>query len=332
MKTFFTIVILCCFLTVRSQETPKNSTIKGINHVSFSVRNLNRSVEFYTAAMALTEINRYRIDTKLNIEKKAGIQHISRNVAVLKGPNAYFELIEFDGASEMAASAMPVSGPGVTHVCYQIPNSKPIYDKIKTLGASIVSRGTKPVDVGGYGIQYAYAKDADGLMFEMEHFDKPKFTEDTWVGHVSIITPDIDRLVKFYTELLGIEPYNRRDIKNNPKLDDIANIDGLKFRVAWFKTGNMILEMMQFESPITPFTKEPQSFSQIGYHQIDFEVGDIKQEYNKLKNTVHFLSKPVSSKESSVILAKDPDGNLISLTEYKSNKSMSLDNLKRLEW
>ena len=88
----------------------------------------------------------------------------------------------------MAASAMPVSGPGVTHVCYQIPNSKPIYDKIKTLGAVIVSRGSKPVDVGGYGIQYAYAKDADGLMFEMEHFDKPKFTEDTWVGHVSIIT------------------------------------------------------------------------------------------------------------------------------------------------
>jgi catechol-2,3-dioxygenase len=57
-------------------------------------------------------------------------------------------------------------------------------------------------------------------LYELEQLDKPPFADSVWMGHVALVTPDIDRLVEFYTKLLGVKPHNRIDnIRNSPKLD-----------------------------------------------------------------------------------------------------------------
>ena len=209
---------------------------------------------------------------------------------------------------------MLVQGPGITHVCYQSPATVSIHDKAKVNGASIVSRGGVPVD-RGFGIRYSYIKDKDGIMFETEQLDKPKFADSLWVGHVAIVTHDIDRLVTFYTQLFGKEPVNRIDnIKNSPKLDDIANIDSLRLRGAWFVVGNMMLELWQFDNPPCKPAETPAPFTQIGYQQISFGVGDIMADYKRLiANGVTFLSIPISTSKSTEVFFRDPDGNLLSL-------------------
>jgi catechol 2,3-dioxygenase-like lactoylglutathione lyase family enzyme len=209
---------------------------------------------------------------------------------------------------------MPIAGPGITHICYQSPANRSIYDKAKANKATVVSRGNAPVD-RGFGIQYAYIKDIDQIMFEIEQLDKPPFDQDHWIGHVALVTHDIDRLVEFYTQLLGHKPHNRIDnIKNSTKLDDIANIDSLKLRAAWFKVGNMQLEIWQFDNPKTIAATAPHSFTKIGYQKIVFEVTDISRDYQRMKTLgANFLSKPVSS----AVLLRDPDGNLLELTELK---------------
>jgi catechol 2,3-dioxygenase-like lactoylglutathione lyase family enzyme len=306
-------------------------TTIGIHHVSISVQNLDKSVAFYTQALAMKEASRSRINNKIKSEKKAGITHIPRKKAILQSPNAYFELIEFDGAKNQPLSKMPIEGAGITHVCYQMPMAKPIYEKVKTLGAMMVSRGDKPVDLGGYGIYYAYTRELNNIIFEMEHFDAPPFTEDVWVGHVSIVTPNIDTLVAFYTQLLGIRPHRRADnIKPNARFDAIGNMDNLKFRGAWFKVGNMILEMWQYENPVTPTPTKPRLFNEIGYQNIAFEVGNIHNEYKRLRGKrMAFLSKPVLQNGGKIVFLRDPDGNLISLQETKIGSTFSFDKLKK---
>lgn len=305
------------------------SGIKGIHHVSLSVRNLDRSVRFYTNAIGLSEVRRYRIAHAVPVEKQGNIRHVARNAARLRGPNGQLELIQFDGAATQQTCVMPVQGPGITHVCYQAPAASALYEKARMAGGSIVSRGTEPVD-RGYGIQYAYVKDPDGILYELERLDKPPFTDAVWIGHVALVTPDIDRMVGFYTKLLGVEPQRRIDnIRNSPKLDDIANIDSLHLRAAWFKTGNMVVEIWQFDNPPTRVPDGPPPFTRIGYTAISFEVNNLARTYQRLRAAgLPFLSPPVTSAESTTALLRDPDGNLLRLEEFPAASSMAADRLK----
>ena len=313
-------------------STTAASDIKGIHHVSLSVRDLDRAVLFYTGTIGLTEVSRSRIINKVPVEKESGIGHVARNVVLLRGPNGQIELDQFDGVADKPVCAMPVQGPGITHVCYQAPAASGLYAKSKASGGSIVSRGSVPVD-RGYGIQYAYAKDPDGMLYELEQLDKPPFAESVWMGHIALATPDIDRLVAFYTKLLGVKPHNRIDnIRNSPKLDDIANVDSLKLRVAWFKTGNMVVEIWQFDNPPTRQPDSPPPYTQIGYTKISFEVSNLDREYRRLRAAgLTFLSPPVLFAGSPAVFLRDPDGNLLSLEELPTTAPTSITRLKRLD-
>lgn len=320
-------------LTVVGQPAPTGSDasdVKGIRSVGLSVRDLDRAVRFYTSALGLTEVRRYRVAGKVPVETESGLPSTTRNVALLSGPNARIELVQFAGAAAQPVSPMPIPGPGITHVCYQAPASSDLYGRTKAGGGRIVSRGTTPVD-RGYGIQYAYAKDPDGILYELERLDKPPFTDAVWLGHVALVTPDIDRLVTFYTKLLGVAPRRRMDnIRNSPKLDDIAGIDSLHLRVAWFSVGNLTLEIWQFENPPTPVRSAPLPYTQIGYNQISFEVGHLRQTYERLRSAgFPFLSAPVADAGSTAVLLRDPDGNLLKLEEVPTDGS--IDRLKRPE-
>ncbi len=288
------------------------SSVTGIRQVGLSVRNLDKSVKFYQAVTGMQVAERTRIDKPVAAETEAGFAHASRSVAVLKSQNAQIELVQFDGADKQPSYTMPVPGPGITHVCYQSPATVSIYNKVKANGGTVVSRGTEPID-RGFGIRYSYLRDTEGNLFENEQLDKPPFADSLWVAHVALVTPDIDRLVAFYKQLLGTDPINRIDnIKNSPKLDAIADIDSLKLRAAWFKVGNTVLEIWQFQNPPTPVPTKPAPFNRPGYGQIAFSVENLASEASRLRaGGVSLLSKPASK----IVYLRDPDGNLLSLRE-----------------
>jgi catechol 2,3-dioxygenase-like lactoylglutathione lyase family enzyme len=292
-----------------SQTIDQSSKIVNINHVRLSVKDISKSTNFYKNVFNLIEQVENN-DFKKNELKKQKI----RDQKCLIGTNGKLVLVEYVGAENQENCQMPVNGPGITHVCYQAPQAKSIYEKGKTYGGKIVSRGNKPVD-RGFGIHYAYAKDPDGILLEMEHFDKPPFATDVQFGHVALVTPDIDKLVKFYTDLLGVPPINRKDnIKNQPKLDDIADIDSLHLRGAWFKVGNMLLEMWQFDQPKTSIPTKKPDIKRIGYNLVSFETSDIKADYVRLKKLGFKFSRKIKNNK---VLLNDIDGNLIELIELK---------------
>jgi catechol 2,3-dioxygenase-like lactoylglutathione lyase family enzyme len=337
-RAFLSFCFLGLFIFLKTTllaQTPKDTnaiTIKGIHHINISVQDLDASVAFYKNAFALQELERTAIRRPLNSEEAGKIPHFKRETAFLKSPNVFFELTAFKGAKNTPLSKMPIEGAGITHVCYQAPMAQAIYEKVKTLGAKMVSRGDKPVDLGGYGIYYAYTREANNIMFEMEHFDNPPFKDPVWVGHVAIVTPDIDRLVAFYTRVLGIRPHSRADnIKPNSKLDDIGGVDSIRLRGAWFKLDNMQLELWQYDNPRTPTPNSPRRINEIGYHSIAFEVGDLDKEYARLTTwKIPFLSKPIFENKQKTVFLRDPDNNLISLIEYEQGSIYSINTLKKM--
>ena len=304
------------------------STVIGLNHVGLSVSDLQASIDFYTKAASVTVDPAMRLSNTA-AEQASGFANAPIDRSVLAGPNGYLELSQYDPSLAGKAEAIPVCGPGITHVCFQSPTNQNIYGRFKASGAKPVSRGTEPVDLGGYGVYYAYQRDADGIMFETEHLDQPHFEGPIWLSHVALVTPDIERLVDFYEHILGAKPNRRSDDVKGPRFDEVADYDGTHIRAAWFHTTNMILEIWQFLDPVTPEPGAPNSIEKFGYNKFAFEVTDIESDYRRLIAVgVQFLSKPVKTDSSTEVFGRDPDGNLFSLIQPAPDSGISIQALK----
>ena len=259
-----------------SQSESCASSVIGIHHVGMSVTDLKASVEFYSQALGVRLQN--TPDTMQAEDDSLGFSTPS-NSAVLAFPNGYLKLSEYDRSDFSPPPVLPVKGPGITHVCYQSPTSEDIYQRLINGGATTVSRGEQPVHLLGQGVYYAYARDHDGIMYETEHLDHAPFEGPIWFSHAALVSPDLDRLVEFYSLLLDAKPNRRTDRASGPRFDEVAGYDNVMIRAAWFDIGNMILEMWQFVNPVTPEPQRPSAIEDVGYNKVAFEVSDLQKEY-----------------------------------------------------
>lgn len=309
------------------QEVLTPSSVLGIHHVGMSVSNLSEAVSFYQSTASLEKIGQNTIGGWLPRRPEKS--------AVLKGPNGYLQLMQFvtsETVDKDEVPVLPVQGPGVTHVCFQSPARARLYDKFMNAGATSVSRADPPIDLNGRGCEYAYVRDADGIMFEVEQLDEPGFAGPIWIAHIALVSHDIDRLVDFYQNLFGIEPYRRADKLGGPRWNEVTGLEDVRVRAAWFNTGNMVLELWEYVQPKTLPPGEPLSFDQIGYNKIAFEVSDLPQERARLEQAgVNFLSGATEENGISEIYAHDPDGNLFSLLQTGPATQARVANPKQID-
>jgi catechol 2,3-dioxygenase-like lactoylglutathione lyase family enzyme len=295
------------------------TTIKGVRYVGVTVSDIDATLEFYNAAANYEVVKRHKakgraIDKALVAKRPREVE-----IALIRTPTVFLKLTDFDPKRATTAPDRPVIGPGYTHICFQSPASDSAFDKFRAAGMRMVTRNGVPVDIGGYGVVYAYGRDPDGVMIENEVLDKPRRTEPVWVTHVANVTPDIDRLVGFYETLLGFAPHRKIERENNEKLDAIADIDNLKIIGAWFRMRNFELELWHYARPQTPARAAPALLDEIGYNEVAFEVGDLDREIARLSaKGVAFFGQPRMVDGWSVAYARDPDGNLLSLQQNVS--------------
>ena len=315
-----------------SSDQPElyRSSVIGIHHVGMSVSDLQASIEFYTEALG---ISLQAVTEKMQHDNGNLGFSAPSNSAVLAFPNGYLKLSEYDRSDLPPSAVLPVKGPGITHVCYQSPTSEDIYQRLMDGGATPVSRGQQPVHLLGQGVYYAYARDHDGIMYETEHLDHAPFEGPIWFSHVALVSPDLDRLVEFYSLLFDTEPNRRTNRASGPRFDEVAGYDDVMIRAAWFDIGNMILEMWQFVNPVTPEPEKPPSIEDLGYNKVAFEVADLHKEYERLTALgVAFLSSPTMSVDGWEVCLRDPDGNLISLIQPQTEAGLSVSHLKQKTW
>jgi len=326
--------------TSKITDTP--TSIIGFNHIGLSVQDLDRVLSFYMNATGFDLVKRERVRQSKIVEALFGVQDLSYETATLKGPNMLLELTQYSNQQNATISKMPPQGPGMTHTCYQSPDWDSGYEKFKAIGADVLSRGDQPIDLGGYGVTYAYAYDPEGNMFELEQVAQHRIPIDSlwvednpmWMTQVALISPDLDKLDDYYEMVLAIPPAREGKYENHPRLNDVIDVDSSIIHATWFPMDGLgkMLELMQYDNPMTAKPTSKKHPTDLGY-SFSIEVGDIKQEYTRLKKLgVQFLSEPHILGEFWMVFANDIDGNVFSLRQATSlNSNYATKNVLKLD-
>lgn len=136
--------------------------------------------------------------------------------------------------------------------------------------------------------------------------------------HAAISTPDLDRFVAFYKNLLGCEEaWSFGWDAGSEEADAVTGLKDSAARAAMLKLGNSYLEVFEFTSPSPRTTDGDRPVCDHGISHICLQVQDIHAEYARLKAAgMRFHCPPQAQDTGFVTYGRDPDGNVIELLEF----------------
>lgn len=292
--------------------------VESLHHAAITVSDIDSTVSFYSKAVPYKVVKRFRIPGSAFPRKLLSRKYKEVEIAWVQMPTGMIQLMDFEPGKAAAPNPRPVIGPGYTHICFQSSSKDPAIKRFMAAGLSIISRFDKPdgVDIGGYGVRYAYGRDPDGIMIENETLDAPKRGESAWITHVANTVHNRDVMLAFYTKLLGRGPHRTIEREGNAKLDAVADINDLSIKGGWFNVGNMEIEVWEYVRPKTPLPSGDRHLDEIGYNAIALQVEDLKVQQKRLKKLGIRLAGPaIRIGEWKVQYGYDPEGNLFSLQQ-----------------
>lgn len=290
----------------------------GLHHAAITVSDIDATVAFYSKAVPYKVVKRYRVKGSTFPKALMSSKHKTVEIALVEMSTGYIQLMDFEPGKASPPNIRPVIGPGYTHICFQSSSKDPAIKRFMAAGLEIISRFGKPdgVDIGGYGVRYAYGRDPDGIMIENESLDAPKRADSAWITHIANTVHDRDSMLAFYEKLLGHKAHRTIEQENRPRLDDVANIDGLSIKGGWFNVGNMEIEVWEYVRPKTPAPAGRKKIDEIGYNGFSLEVADLKREQARLKNHgIELAGTAIKIGGWKMQYGYDPEGNLFSVQQ-----------------
>jgi len=130
------------------------------------------------------------------------------------------------------------------------------------------------------------------------------------VAHTSFTVSDIARSIAFYRDVLGMELVSEFE-GSGPVVEAILDMPGAHLKVAFVRSGDHTIELMQYMSPKgKPYDRKT---CDTGPCHIAFWVKDIHEAYKALSaKGVNFKSVPqaveLEGKKSWACYLTDPDG------------------------
>ncbi len=147
----------------------------------------------------------------------------------------------------------------------------------------------------------------------------------TGVHHVGFSTPDIDRLIAFYCDVVGFELALRVEHGTpSGQLDAMVEMDGVTSRMAMLRAGTTFLELIQFNTPQGKPRDPDWKIADHGIGHIGLLVDDIDAEYARLTAAgMHFHAPPVHNqgRPTAACWGRDPDGNRVEIIQVKDPAS-----------
>ena len=112
------------------------------------------------------------------------------------------------------------------------------------------------------------------------------------LNHVSITVKDLDQVVAWFRDVLGITKVWPTYEYKGPFIDSITGLSGAHLKVGKVEVEGFILEFIQYLSPLGKELNG--NTNDVGYPHIGFEVDDIEGMYKTLtQRGVKFKSPPV---------------------------------------
>jgi len=133
--------------------------------------------------------------------------------------------------------------------------------------------------------------------------------------HTAISTPDLERLVGFYRDVLGFKVLFDLGWPAGSELSDkITGLEGSAARFAMLEAGAARLEIFQFESPAPKPSGPDRPVCDHGFTHVGFTVDDVDAAYEQFKAAgMTFHCPPQDLGEGRVTYGRDPDGNVVEI-------------------
>lgn len=274
----------------------------NLNTLDLFIADKERSVNFYTDILGFEEIKVSTYQKKFLMDKYDK-KHIT-GVWTLECHSFSINLYEMKAGKIEQNS---VNTKGIRHFCLQTSQSKSILNRVLE-NWDLISLKPVPI-VLGTGFKYAYGRDPEGNVIEVEEKIDDAGSLSHWIGHVSITTANIDDQITFYSKLLNTPPLAKSDIKNNDEMSRIGGFSDGDITMSWFKTAGIGLELIEYRRPETESYVNDENST--GYKSFGMTVYDLTSEYERLKS----LEIQVSAINHNAFSLSDADGNNIYISE-----------------
>jgi len=126
------------------------------------------------------------------------------------------------------------------------------------------------------------------------------------IDHVEIVTPDLERSVQFYTEVLGFKVTARDHIDRSTL--------GVTLDLVYLDLGGTGIELIKYGGQVAPAPKQVH----LGYRMMALEVADMQStvDYLKTKGVAITWGPRVREGEYARAEIRDPDGHGIELRHW----------------
>jgi len=139
--------------------------ITGFNHTSFTVTDIDRSVQFWTAALGF-EARSVSPRSGNWQAKVTGIPGAQLLVAHLYGHSTHIEFIQYTKAAATITRVDP-NMACAAHICFEVKNIEKTWEKLIAAGAGSQGEVTT-IDNGPMkGLKAGYLRDPNGIIIEL---------------------------------------------------------------------------------------------------------------------------------------------------------------------
>lgn len=125
-----------------------------IDHLGIAVRSIDDTLAFYRDAMGLEVAHRETVDDQ-------GV-----NVAMLPVGESRVELLEPVGPDTPVGRFLDNRGPGLHHVCYEVPDIHEALARLRTSGVRLVDEEPR-VGAGGHLVAFVHPSATGGVLVEL---------------------------------------------------------------------------------------------------------------------------------------------------------------------
>ena len=129
------------------------------------------------------------------------------------------------------------------------------------------------------------------------------------LGHAGLGVSDMERSLRFYRDLLGMEVIMDLDISDD-RIARVIGIEGATCRIIHLKLGDAVLELFKYHAPRGANKARQLRQCDHGLIHIGFEITDFHRHLEELKeNNVELLGEPVEFRPGVwIVYFRGPDG------------------------
>ena len=126
----------CGFATAQDDK----KLVRGVSYVGLSVSDMDKALAMYSDACDMEVVDEATITDSAVLNELAGREGVTVETKMLEGPNAQIRLMQFAAPSDAAKATepVPVIGPGMMHVCFQVLKEVQTYQRVLAAGATVI--------------------------------------------------------------------------------------------------------------------------------------------------------------------------------------------------